>query len=119
MDFIQYFKNLCNFILLQDRKILKSIAKRFFKLITMIISLCGLIYQVQIIYVQYMSGKTVINLEIGRLSSTSPPAITICFQALFSMERAEKFDPGFKKINKIYQDLWQNNSMIKFINFYK
>ena len=36
-------------------------ARRIIKTTLMIVSLCGLIYQVQMIYDQYMSGKTVVN----------------------------------------------------------
>ena len=71
-----------NQISLVNRNKLKEIAKINFKFIAMIICLCGLIYQVQIIYNQYMAGKTVINLEIGRLPDEFPPAITICFGSL-------------------------------------
>ena len=63
-----------------------------FKIILSIVTFCGLIYQVQIIYKQFMTGKTVINLEIGRNSNVSLPAITICYQALFSMERAAEYN---------------------------
>ena len=74
----------------------------------MIVSLCGFIYQVNIIYDQYMSGKTVISMEIGRLPEESPPAVTICYNDLFSMESAAKFHPGFSQINKRYQELLIN-----------
>ena len=77
----------------------------------MILSLSGLICQVQIIYCQYMSDKTLISLEIGRLPDETPPAITVCYPGLFSMERAAKFNADFTEINKIYQDfLFVNDS---------
>ena len=44
---------------------LKSSAKSFIKFILMIGSFFGLIYQVQIIYAQYMSGETLIRLGIS------------------------------------------------------
>ena len=89
-----------------ERK-LKTITEKTFKAMFMVVSLCGLIYQVQIIY---MSGKTVVSLEIGRLPDKSHPALTLCFNELFSMERAAEFQPGFAKMNKKYQDLLGNNS---------
>ena len=93
-------------MLKMGKRKLKSSAKNISKIIMMIVSLCGLIYQVQIIFNQYMSGKTIICLEIGsRISDESPPAITFCYHGLFSMERAAKFDPGFKKVNEKYQKL--------------
>ena len=102
---------MCKVIIsLLDRKNIKEIVKKNFKLITMIVSLCGFIYQVQIISVQYMFGKTVIRLEIGGLSDDSPRAVTICYGKPFSMERAAQFDPGFKEINKTYWELAGNES---------
>ena len=80
-----------------------------FKIITMVFLICGLIYQVQIIYDQYMSGKTVVRLEIGQLSEETHPAITIC-TSLFSMEMAGKYHPGFTEINNLYQELMKNFS---------
>ena len=111
MDFINKFKNMFKVIKsLLDRKKFKEIVKKYFKLFTMTAFLCGFIYQVQIIYAQYMFGKTVIRLDIGGLSDDSPPAVTICFHKLFSMERAGKYNPGFKEIDKIYWKLQKNQS---------
>ena len=77
----------------------------------MILSLSGFIYQVQIIYDQYMLGRTVVSLEIGRLPEESPPAVTICYSDLFSMERAAKFHLGFVNVNIRYQDLLRNGTI--------
>ena len=57
-----------------------------------------------------MSGKTIINLEIGRQSNESLQAITICFDGFFSMERAAQFYPGFKEVNETYWVLQRNKS---------
>ena len=61
-----YFKFLGNIRLnhsrLQIPSIFKSNTKPILKFIVMLVSLCGLIYQVQIIYDQYMSGKTIVIL---------------------------------------------------------
>ena len=90
-----------------------SIVKRIFNITAMIFSICGLLYQAQIIYSMYISGKTVVGLEIGRLLDDTPPALTLCYSALFSMERSAKFQPSFEKINKRYQDLLiRNNSSL-------
>ena len=113
MDFINKFKSIGNRIKYNIQNKFKTSAKTYFKLITMILSLCGFIYQVQIIYVQYMFGKTVIRLEIGGLSDDSPPAVTICYQKLFSMERAAQFNSGFKEINKTYWELETNITLVR------
>ena len=55
-----------------------------------------------------MLGKSFVSLQIGRLSVTSPPAVTLCYSGLYSMERAAIFQPSFKKINESYQNLFQN-----------
>src|ERR1700754_1790769 len=88
---------------------LKASVKKVFKTFLMILPLCGLIYQVQIIYDQYMSGKTIISLEVGRVPAETPPAITLCMP-LISMERAGLFKPGFREINEKYQELLKNQS---------
>ena len=85
-----------------------------FELITLILTFCGLIYQALIIYDQYMSGKTVIKLEIGGLIEESPPAVTISYNRLYSMERAAQFEPAFKEINKTYWELKRNGSDLLF-----
>ena len=76
---------------------LKGRAEKVMKIFIAIVSLCGFIYQVQIniIYNQYMSGKTIVSIEFGELPDKSLPSITICFSSLLSMERAVKFYPGF------------------------
>src|ERR1700761_3106197 len=88
---------------------LKASVTKVFKTFLMLLPLCGLIYQVQIIYDQYMSGKAIISLEIGRVPSESPPAITLCMP-LISLERAAQFKPGFREINEKYQELLKNKS---------
>ena len=85
----------------------------------MIASLCGLIYQVLIIYDQYKSGKTIISIKIGRPSFVSPPAVTICFDGLLSMERAAKFHPGFSIIGQIYENLTKNDKTVEIFELYK
>ena len=97
----------------------KIIIKRILKTILMIVSLSGLIYQVQIICKQYFSGKTTISVEILQTPSKSPPAITICFQGLLSMERAAKFLPGFKEISKTYFDIARYGNKFKLKKFYR
>ena len=81
-------------------------------------SLLGLLYQIQIIYNQFMSGKTIINLKIGRFLSEAPPAVTICIPGLFSMERAAKFNPIFASKNKIYIELLKNHNFSKAREFF-
>src|SRR5689334_11747417 len=81
------------------------------KIILLLLASCGLIYQVQIIYRQFMSGKTIVSIEIGRLYNQTLPAITLCLPDLYSMERAAQYDPGmFGMINETYTALVENNN---------
>ena len=73
-------------------------------------SMCGFIYQVLLIYNQFMSGKTIVSIKMGNNQEQKPPAVTIRYPVLFSMELAGKFHPGFTEINKKYQELLQNIS---------
>ena len=61
-----------------------------------------------------MSGKTVVSLQIGRLYDESPPAVTICFCSLYSMERMAKYHPEFVKINKHYKELYESQNFTYF-----
>ena len=90
----------------------KISGRTIFNIIVSIASVCGLIYQTQIIFKQLMSGKTVISVEIGRQYNQTLPAITICHPQLFSMERMAHFYPdNFTMINELYQvELVENGS---------
>ena len=61
--------------------------KRAYNLIIMFATFGALIYQVQIIYEEYMSGKTIINLG----------------------KRAAKFHASFTDVFKNYKELVKNN----------
>ena len=84
--------------------------EKFIMIILLLLSLCGLIYQVQIIYVKFMSGKTIARIEINRQYNQNLPTITLCLPELFSMERAAQFEPGLIQVNEIYQDLLEISS---------
>ena len=124
---MNYIKNLANFIkgqfrvsrLKEDRAKINAIVKKNFKTFFLILSLCGLIYQVQVIYDKYISGKTSISLQISKLSEKSIPGITICFKKIFSMERAGTFHHGFKNISKNYLELLKNKHLIEAFQLYE
>ena len=88
----------------------KMNSETMFKIILLLISSSGLIFQVQIIYHQFMSGKTIVSIEIGRRHKQTLLAITLCLPELFSMERSAKYDPAFTKINETYNRIYQNSS---------
>ena len=70
-----------------------SLLNNIFELTLFIFCSTGLIYQTYILLDEYISGKTVVSLIVGRIQSTTPPALTIC-QELFSLETISKIYPG-------------------------
>ena len=102
----------------QMRNNLRANAKIIVKVIVIILTICCLFHQVQIIYEQFMSGKTIISLEIGRVPDETPPAVTICVPGLFSIERAGKFQLAFMKINGLFQDLLRKDSFEEYHKLY-
>ena len=93
-------------------------SENIFKFNLLLILSCGLIYQVQIIYLQFMSGKTIVSIEIGRRHNHTLPVITICFPELYLMERMAQYDPAFIKINETYAILLAKNKSKEARMFY-
>ena len=63
----------------------KSIVQpvKILKLILILMCISGFVYQVYLIFDQYMLGKTVVNIEVKRLESQPLPAITVCIPHRF------------------------------------
>ena len=83
--------------------------KTFIKIIILILTGSGLFYQAGIIFHQFMSGKTVVRLEIGNNQEKIPPAIIVCYPVLYSMEKTAKYYPDFNETNKKYLELLRTN----------
>ena len=65
------------------------------------ICIFGFCYQVYLILNQYMLGKTVVNIEVKRLTAQTLPAITVCIPALLDISKLKQF----KDFNQqFYQD---------------
>ena len=87
-----------NFIIVKMTKFCKHMS---FKLtITIICTLC-LLYQTYLIVKQYLEYNTVINIKFTPNVINSLPAITICFDRLYSFEKLVKRYPE-------YQDIYEN-----------
>ena len=70
-------------------------------LIIILICISGFVYQVYLIFSQYMLGKTVVNIEVKRLESQPLPAITVCIPHRFELSKLSELS----ETNKIlYQD---------------
>ena len=92
--------------------------ENIFKFNLLLVLSFGLIYQVQIIYRQFMSGKTIVSIEIGRRHNQTLPAITVCLPEMFSMEWMAHHYQTFIKINETYASLLVNNKSKEAIEFY-
>ena len=71
-----------------------------------------LIYQITLLTKQYLSGKTVVSLYVGRLHNVALPAFTICTPNILSMEKASRMRPEFSKIYQEYEEL---NDQLKYL----
>ena len=84
--------------------------KRFVKpvnivnLILIFISLSGFIYQVYLIFEQYMLGKTVLNIEVKRLKAQTLPAITVCIPP-FSISKLSVLSETSKALYQEYKKI--------------
>ena len=67
-------------------------------LVLTFVCILGFIYQVYLVFNQYMLGKTVINIEVKRLITQPLPAITFCIPTLLSI----------LKLSKLYQRFYQD-----------
>ena len=70
-------------------------------LILILICTFGFVYQVSLIFEQYMLGKTVTNIEVKRSVVQPLPAITVCIPKRFSISNLKNLN---KKNGALYQD---------------
>ena len=78
--------------------VIKYISKNIFAFVC----LCGLVYQTVILYSEYMSGNTVVNIQVDRILNETIPAITVCFDAFASMERVSQLSPHLTNLSQHY-----------------
>ena len=67
-------------------KIIKTLEKMF-ELFLNLFCLIGLIYQSYILLNEYISGKTVVSIRVGRLKTETLPALTVCFQVFYDVKK--------------------------------
>ena len=75
----------------------------FIKIICSIVCTIGLLYHSSELIRQYLSGKTVVNLEVGRRHIDTIPGITICYPYSFSMEKTAKLNPETEQVYQEYK----------------
>ena len=66
----------------------------------------GLIYQVSLLMNEYLSGKTVVSLNIEFLRIDSLPAFTICTSNFLSFMKVINFYPALKPYWLQYMDIY-------------
>ena len=77
----------------------------FIKIICFAISVIGLGLHSTQLFGQYMSGKTVINMEVGRRYEDTLPGITICYPIALSMKRTAKLNDNTMTYYEVYDKL--------------
>ena len=77
----------------------------YLKIICFIICSLGLAFHSSDLFSQYLSGRTVVNLEVGRSYEDTLPGITICYPIALSMERTAKLNDRTMKYYDEYDGL--------------
>ena len=77
------------------------------KIICFLFSVIGLILHSTQLFSEYMSAKTVVNMEVRRIYDDTLPGITICFPFAMSMKRTAKLN------NRTIQYYQQYDGLIK------
>ena len=78
-----------------------------FKFTFTFVCLTGLIYQVSLLMDDYLSGKTVVSLNVEFLGIDSLPAFTICTENFLSIEKVINFYPALKPYWLQYMDIYK------------
>ena len=76
-----------------------------FRALSTILCAIGLLYQsCQLLY-QYLSGKSVVNIEVRHEINANLPAITICYPEMISMQMAANYSDTYRGNFEIYKNL--------------
>ena len=76
-----------------------------FRVLSAIFCVSGLLYQSCQLISQYMSGKSVVNIEVKREINANLPAITICYPEIFSMEMIANFNQTYRDNYEKYKEM--------------
>ena len=93
-----------------------------FRVLSTILCITGLLYQSCQLLSQYMSGKSVVNIEVKREMYSHLPAITICYPEMVSMESGANYSDLYLHYYEKYKELIEitkRNSTIYDIYSYK
>ena len=70
-----------------------------------IVCLTGFLYQTFLLLEDYMSGKTVVTLNIERLRNESLPAFTLCIENFASFEKITQNSQEFRELYFNYTEI--------------
>ena len=81
-----------------------------------LICIVGFVYQVYLIFNQYMLGKTVVNIDLKIMKEKPLPAITICTSSFFSITKLSKssrwnetFNQSLDNYNNLFKQIRKAN----------
>ena len=73
----------------------------------------GLTYHTLQLFNDYMSGKTVASIEVGKVFNDTIPGITICYPFFISFEKLSNFNPDYSQQFKEYLANFENRTEMK------
>ena len=85
--------------------IMKIKPRIIFRVLSTILCTTGLLYQSCQLLSQYMSGKSVVNIEVKREVLSNLPAITICYPEMVSMESAANYSDLYRHYYEKYKEV--------------
>ena len=81
--------------------------RNIFRVLSTILCTTGLLYQSCQLLSQYMSGKSVVNIEVKREMYSHLPAITICYPEMVSMELAADYSDVYRHYYEKYMKVYE------------
>ena len=77
----------------------------FLKVIITLFCTGGLTYHTFQLFNEYMRGKSVVRIEVGRVLNDTLPSITICYPYFISFEKLSKIDQDYYTEYEKYLDI--------------
>ena len=76
-----------------------------YKIISSLFCSIFLLYQIIELFSQFLSGKTVVNIELKREIYENLPAITLCLPQIVSLEALAKYNPDYQRDYNISNEM--------------
>ena len=75
------------------------------KIFRIFLCLFGFSYHGSQLFSDYMSGKTIVSLSVGRLQNESIPSLTLCLPYFLSMRKSSHYNSTFANIFQDYKKI--------------